>query len=64
MKILKTNDLVNYLHRKEGKKIKTPIAQFREIVGILSDLCYRQASVFQVLYANGKRRAARRRRKS
>ncbi len=52
-------DLVKYLCAKEGKKVGVPVGQMREVVAILSDLCYEQPGVCLLLQANGRRRATR-----
>lgn len=57
--------LASKIAKTEGKKSQVKIGDVREIVGIISDLIYKdcRGHVFQELYKNGHRRAMAERKK-
>lgn len=57
MKTIK--ELASEIAKREGKKTQARIGEIREILGILSDMVFADEWTADVLYNNGKKRMAR-----
>lgn len=55
MKTIK--EIVAHIAKKEAKKSQVTVGNIREIVGIISDLCYKSEEVRDTIIINGHRRA-------
>ena len=54
-------NLATKIARAEGKKVSISIGNAREVISILSDLMYADASIAEMLILNGRRRSYARR---
>jgi len=56
-KIQNMNQLAKAITLLEGKRVSLPIAQVKEVLGIISDLRYQSDWIDHLLLLNGRRRA-------
>lgn len=55
----KINDVASAVAKREGKKSETKMGDVKEVLAIISDLIFADPNVAILLYQNGKKRAAK-----